>query len=144
MRERERECVFADEESERASERSDCRGASRREEDRGGNVRRVMKIEREGVRQLSWEKDVHRREREREREIGREGETGLRERAAVRARVGRRKRVVRRRLVCGAFTGVGPSFILPLQSVNTYLPMRGAFVCASCTHTHTHTCAGHA
>lgn len=30
-------------------------------------------------------------------------------------------REVRRRLVCGAFTGVGPSFILPLQSVNTYL-----------------------
>jgi hypothetical protein len=26
----------------------------------------------------------------------------------------------RRRLVCGAFTGVGPSFILPLRSVNTY------------------------
>lgn len=141
---RERERVFADEESERASERSDCRGASRREEDRG-NVRREMKIEREGERQLSWEKDVHRRERESEREIGREGETGLRERAAVRARVGRRKRVVRRRLVCGAFTGVGPSFILPLQSVNTYLPMRGAFVCAAlCTHTRTHTCADHA
>lgn len=51
-------------------------------------------------------------ERERER---------LRERTS---RVGRRKRVVRRRLVCGAFTGVGPSFILPLQSVNTYLPVR--------------------
>lgn len=31
------------------------------------------------------------------------------------------EREVRRRLVCGAFTGVGPSFILPLQSVNTYL-----------------------
>lgn len=32
----------------------------------------------------------------------------------------------RRRLVCGAFTGVGPSFILPLRSVNTYPPV---YVC---------------
>lgn len=39
--------------------------------------------------------------------------------------------MVRRRLVCGAFTGVGPSFILPLQSVNTYLS-----VCVRVTHAH--------
>lgn len=52
-----------------------------------------------------------------------------------RSREGRRKRVVRRRLVCGAFTGVGPSFILPLQSVNTYARSPRACVCV-------HTCAG--
>lgn len=48
---------------------------------------------------------------------------GKKEREMEGGKVGKRQieREVRRRLVCGAFTGVGPSFILPLQSVNTYL-----------------------
>lgn len=60
-RERERGCMFADEESERVNGLMDCRGASRSETKiaakRGGRWR-----------QLSWEKDAHRRGREKERD----------------------------------------------------------------------------
>lgn len=61
----------------------------------------------------SWEKDVC-SERS-------DGEASQPAKRIACARRTEQKRVVRRRLVCGAFTGVGPSFILPLQSVNTYL-----------------------
>jgi len=85
-----------------------------------------------GERHVYWRRRGRKRKRERDRVAAKERWT------ATRARVGRRKRVVRRRLVCGAFTGVGPSFILPLQSVNTYPP-----VCVRVTHAHAHVASMH-
>lgn len=114
---RKRRCVFTDRESER--ERLSGLVVSWRVEETKTEVgkereriKRKMKIG-GGRDSSSWEKDVCS-----EQSGGEERQTAKR---IVCARRTEQKRVVRRRLVCGAFTGVGPSFILPLQSVNTYL-----------------------
>lgn len=66
--------MFADEESERVNGLTDCRGASRGDED-SSEARREME------RQLSWEKDAHRRGREKERDrvTAKERGTAMRE-----------------------------------------------------------------
>lgn len=113
---------------EREEDRKRDRGVARERRESGSFEGEGRQREKERER-ASERTESRERRRWRERERARDRAVGLAKKESLiaragRARVGRRKRAVRRRLVCGAFTGVGPSFILPLQSVNTYLPMR--------------------
>lgn len=112
--------------------------ADRRTERKKERARRKMKIGGGRDSSPSWEKDICSERSDRE-----ERQTAKRIACARRTE---EKRVVRRRLVCGAFTGVGPSFILPLQSVNTYLRRVRMCICVlcacmcACAHVRMYTC----